>query len=270
MIRLTRKKIDFKVYENNPLQFVCFGNCFPTYSSGRDLLFNEMNNELKVLLTDISHNNVGTIMTNYISNRKYKLLSNLFIELIDNYGILYNNTYKCYVPNGSVYKYLADSIYTLYYDKWSKLLDTFNLKYDAIRPYDMTITDNATHKQGGTTKTENNSDSTTTDDTTSKTTDNTTENSIYGFNSDNAVPSDKNINRSTINDKGQTINTSTRSDTVTHGRTLEEDRDIIRKGNIGNITQQELIRQERELQEYIIWETIFNDLDRVLTRSKYI
>ena len=71
-------------------------------------------------------------------------------------------------------------------------------------------------------------------------------------------------------DSSESKNKSTSSNTTIHGRTNNIDRELSRTGNIGNITQQELIKQERDIVQYIIWDTIYDDLNRVFTRSKYI
>lgn len=270
MIRLTRNKIDFKVYEDNTLYFYCLGNVFPLRNIMASKFISTCPTDLQELLRVIADStSADNVFNDYQFSRKYKKLSNFVAGMIDSLGLEHiSNDY--YIPNRACFTAIGEIVYQKYYNKWSKIWDTFQLNYDSIRPYDMTISDKDSEKQGGTTKTDTENKSQGTDNNTSKVIDDTTDTSIYGFNSTSAVPSDKSVNKNTSTEENISENKTNREDIVTHGRTLDTERNITRKGNIGNITQQELIRQERELQEYIIWETIFNDLDRVFTRSKYI
>ena len=134
----------------------------------------------------------------------------------------------------------------------------------------MTTKEKIGEKQGGTTSNSGSTDDSGSDTTTSKVILDKTEDSLYGFNSLEPVPSNKTENSSENLDSSENKNKSTSSNTTIHGRTNDINRESSRTGNIGNITQQELIKQERDIVQYIIWDTIYDDLNRVFTRSKYI
>lgn len=125
---------------------------------------------------------------------------------------------------------------------------------------------------------------------------------VYGFNSTNPVDSEKNTK--TIAGEVQTSGTSESTSSHTSGKTHNEsitenenvdsditdsntssatitgssteniesvvNRKIVRKGNTGNITMQELIRQQRELVRFNIVEVMYDDIDSVLTRARYV
>ena len=254
--------------------------------------------------------NLPSMFTEYISKSRNKTLSNFALMLLESEGLRKSTKGDFYIPSGGVFTEVGKILNTRYYNKWLKLWNTFQLTYNPIRPYDMEITDNSNERESGSDSTsKTNSDNTLSKDTHGGTTKKTninssnssnnsvdeTENddtidSVQGFNSDTFVPSDKssNTSKSTVNNEsvssengdettthGQTIDrninsSSVGNETTNYGKNTELSRDIVRQGNIGNITQQELIEREREIQMYQILDTIFNDLDRVLTRSKYI
>lgn len=130
----------------------------------------------------------------------------------------------------------------------------------------------------------------------------TTNKQVYGFNSTNPVDSEK-ISK-IVADEVQTSGTSesttsrtsdkTRNESITENESVDNDitdsntssstitdssteniesvvnRTIVRKGNTGNITMQELIRQQRELVQFNIIEVMCDDIDSVLTRARYV
>ena len=189
---------------------------------------------------------------------------------------------------------LATSILAVCGVNWGKQWETMSFEYDPIENYSMreemmndktvteygkstTRTDNLTHGKTGTeTRTDNLTDTATPNLTTN------TENSVFGFNSSAAIPTDK---------QGQT---ATGSSTETHTGTEQKQYDIsdidtgtqtildggsdihthnyilTRAGNIGVTTSQQMIESERALW---IWnffhDVVFPDIDRVLTIQIY-
>ncbi len=81
--------------------------------------------------------------------------------------------------------------------------------------------------------------------------------------------------------KDDTTDSETETGTVTHGSTGKQSssetykrdnpitRKTTRKGNIGNITMQELTAQQREMLQWQFWDVVFEDCDSVLTRGQY-
>lgn len=151
---------------------------------------------------------------------------------------------------------IAESIYTIYGDKWGKLYELLSLEYNPIANYDMTEeetiqgetsteatrrgtdtttgtgTDTITHtgtEQNANTGTVTNqhtgTTATSTDETSSGSSDGTTDNKIYGFNSSNGVDDSSSVNETSATSnrdvEEQTTNnlTDTRTDATTATRT---------------------------------------------------
>lgn len=125
---------------------------------------------------------------------------------------------------------------------------------------------------------------------------------VYGFNSTNPVDSEKDTKTiaGEVQTSGTSESTSSRTSDKTHNESITENgnvdsditdsntssstitdssteniesvvnRKIVRKGNTGNITMQELIRQQRELVKFNIIEVMCDDIDSVLTRARYV
>lgn len=122
-------------------------------------------------------------------------------------------------------------------DKWSRLWELWNKEYDPLQPFDITLTETSSDKL----------------DTIKDKSTYIDNDSVYGFNSTEASPSDK----------------SSGSTDREYARDITRGRDYSRKGNIGNITKQELVKQEREVLQYQIIDTIFKDIASVLVRASF-
>ena len=140
-----------------------------------------------------------------------------------------------------------------------------------------TRTDNLTHaKSGADTLTHNTTDTTTPNLTVNNS------NSVYGFNSVNAVNSDAQTRtetgtqataktgteqqgyNSSETDTGTQANAESGSDTSTRNYRLS------RSGNIGTTTTQQMITQEREIRMWDFFHrVVFPDIDRVMTIQIY-
>lgn len=174
---------------------------------------------------------------------------------------------------------LSDIIHSLYNDKWSGLWATQNLEYNPIENYNMrerltndstvknyghtnTRTDNLTHAKTGT---ETESPNLTVNDNLG----------VNGFNSNDSVPAEERSRTSTGNtqttyntsdaDTGTQTTVDSGADTTTHSYLLTRD------GNIGTVTAQDMIEQERGL--WLNWDffrsVVYPDIDRVLTIYTY-
>lgn len=273
---ITRKKIDLAIHTNSPEQFVRLGNLVPNDAIVTNAFMASLPAILLNFLNIISNNKADIFIKKYFYKNKLKTLSTYVTGVIDWYGLdLYNishnsETYSIYTLTKQGYDDISKIINETYLEKWTKLFCTLNFEYNPIKPYDMTTKEKIGEKQGGTTSNSGSTDDSGSDTTTSKVILDKTEDSLYGFNSLEPVPSNKTENSSENLDSSESKNKSTSSNTTIHGRTNDIDRELSRTGNIGNITQQELIKQERDIVQYIIWDTIYDDLNRVFTRSKYI
>lgn len=174
---------------------------------------------------------------------------------------------------------LAGIINSLFGLKWSKLWATANLVYNPIENYNMVevMTNDQTVKGYGRThtRTDNLSHAKTGTETQTPNTITSENNSVYGFNSDEAVPSDdKSVSNTGTNtltynttdaDTGTQTNNEGGQDTETRNYRLTRD------GNIGVTTSQQMIESEREL--WRVWDfmrgVVYPDIDRVLTIATY-
>lgn len=155
---------------------------------------------------------------------------------------------------------LAGIIYTMFGDKWSKLWDAFNTEYNPIENYSMTE-----HEERDDVTTREGSDTLTMTGTDTDVLSGSTENEVSAFNSSEYSDNAQNTQDST--------NTETRNmtDTTTHDTTdtLDGERTLTRSGNIGVTTSQQMLQSEIELRKWLYFNSVFNDIDTILTLSIY-
>lgn len=227
---------------------------------------------------------------------------------------------------------LANIIFTMYADKWSKLWNALEIEYNPLNNYDMIenesineMIDDTTTKTGTDTVTMTGTDTnaktgtetlgmsgtdstaTTGTETTTKTgTDNiahtgNTENEVSAFNSSSYQDNSKDTINTADNETRNmtdtlthnttenetrnmtdttthnTTDTETRNmtDTTTYNSTVDEDisksnmRALTRSGNIGVTTSQQMLQSEIELRKWLYYQSVFNDIDDILTLSIY-
>lgn len=161
---------------------------------------------------------------------------------------------------------LANTIFALNSLNWAKEWATLSAEYNPIENYSMTetMTNDETVIEYG--KTQTRTDDTTEEVTPDLTTEN--DNSVYGFNSANPVPTGEQTQTQTG------TNTITNSGTVEYADTGEDTHtrnyELTRTGNIGVTTSQQMLESERNLWLWNFFRTIvFPDVDRVLTLRIY-
>lgn len=212
------------------------------------------------LLSNITYNRVQETFIDYYAKSSLKTLSNLIHLLLETYGVQKIDNYYTISKMGIVN--ILNVIYSRYYRKWEKLYNTFLLEYDPIRPYDMII-----HEHKEDTLTSGNTTSSSVSSTDNSTENGSSEDFEFGYDKpEDEVPTKKNSNSYSTGD----IYSSNRNDNSNYSRQNPIDTDISKNGNIGNLTQQELIEKERSIAEYQILDIIYKDLDETLTRAKYI
>lgn len=114
-----------------------------------------------------------------------------------------------------------------------------------------------------------------------------TQNNLWGFNSTTSIPSDmsdvtgtnENTTTRDLTENETGTDTTDKTNTDTYNRSYTEtgtdttagtsSRKLIRKGNIGTNTFQNLLQQERSLWMYNFFEQVFKDVDSVLTIPIY-
>lgn len=161
---------------------------------------------------------------------------------------------------------LSATIFGLFNDNWVKEWDTLSAEYNPIENYSMTevMKDDETVIEYGHINTRE--DDTTEEITPDLTTEN--DNSVYGFNSSNAVPTGEQTQTQTgTNTRTNTGSvTDTESGEDTHTRNYE----LTRKGNIGVTTSQQMLQSERDLWLWnFFYSVVFPDINRVLTIQTY-
>ena len=166
---------------------------------------------------------------------------------------------------------LANILYTRYGVQWDKLYKVLSAEYNPIENYSMTE-----EETPDITRTE--TPNITRDKTTSAksdftvTTNSDTATDVYGFNSNSAVPQGESNGNSTVTTQGDADkNVTTENETETGTRTERETgkRTLTRSGNIGVTTSQQMLESEIKLWEWNFYETVFKDVDTVLTVPKY-
>ena len=190
---------------------------------------------------------------------------------------------------------LANILYTRYGVQWDKLYKVLSAEYNPIENYSMTEEETPDITRTETpdiTRTE--TPDITRDKTTSAksdftvTTNSDTASDVYGFNSPTSVPQAETNGNSTVTTQGDADNnvttenetetgtrniteTGTRTETETGTRTERETgkRTLTRSGNIGVTTSQQMLESEIKLWEWNFYETVFKDVDTVLTVPKY-
>lgn len=170
----------------------------------------------------------------YFQKSKEKQLSDLVLYLIE----LYDDF------NDTAWNYITKSIISLYKRKWLKLIETYSIEYDAVKPYNMDLEDNLINDYL------KSDDSVTTN---SHGTD-TTNDQYYGFNSNEPVDTNKSI------DSGETHS----GRKGIYERRRNSKREITRTGNIGNKSAQKLIEEERDMLRWNVYLTIFKDIDKIM------
>lgn len=174
---------------------------------------------------------MGTYIENYNSIQK---------QLKYTYGERLLTRYAKYLlndrPDGVTYLILDMLVGSLKY-KWEKLLEIMEVTYDPLKPFDITL----------------NEDITDTLETVKDKSIYTEQDGTRGFNSTTSVPTDNSSNETNREYKRENPRT----------------RDYTRKGNIGNTSFQDLIKQEREVANYKLRDILLMDIVSVFCRNVY-
>ena len=220
---------------------------------------------------------------------------------------------------------LANIIFTMFADKWSKLWNALEVEYNPLQNYNMTeietpagITHTITPAETTETitpaeTTETITPAETTETVTpAETTETVTppettetvkppktvsENEVSAFNSSGYSDNEKTTTTGDDNDKGTNeleVDTagsnklevdsagSNKLEVDTAGTnklevntagsdvlTVQSDRELTRSGNIGVTTSQQMLQSEIELRKWLYYQSVFNDIDSILTLSIY-
>lgn len=184
------------------------------------------------------------------------------------------------MSDSSARQTLASILIEMFFDKWVKAFATLNFEYNPIENYSMleqltgderkryygktaTRTDNLTTRQAGTSRNDPNVTETETGN-------------IYGFNT--SAADGEHGDKTTRTRTGSDVNTvdvsniNTGTQTMADGGSDREEHSytLTRSGNIGTVTAQDMIEQERKIVLWDIFYTVvFPDISRVLTIQIY-
>lgn len=200
---------------------------------------------------------------------------------------------------------LGRTFTALYSHKWDRLKDLYVTDYDPLHNYldelVETVEDNTskntnlTTSDTGSSKTTEKLDNTRTDNLKRAETNNSSESgtsrdeaSVYGFNSTSTVPSNLNDGSDSSSYQGTTNVTNTGTQANVTNKTLDgsNSRNLTSKkesgvkstitktsthrGNIGNLTTQQLMKQEIELRRWNFIEAVLEDAKELLTIPMYL
>lgn len=173
---------------------------------------------------------------------------------------------------------LAGIIFTMYNDKWLRLWDLMKLEYNPIENYNMTENETpaeTTHTVTPAETTETITPAETTLETTPPRIIN--EEKVSAFNSSDYVDRTLSTSEGDADAKGtQSIDVDTAGtnkvevdEAGSDVFTVQNARELTRSGNIGVTTSQQMAQSEIELRKWLYYESVFNDIDNVLTLSIY-
>ena len=181
---------------------------------------------------------------------------------------------------------LANVLYTRYGVQWDKLYKVLSEEYNPIENYSLIEEETLISRERRLLISRERrllnverSKTTSAQSDFTVTTDSGTASDVYGFNSNSPVPQAETSGNSTVttrgdSDKNVTTETETETgtfETETGTRTETEtgNRRLTRSGNIGVTTSQQMLESEIKLWEWSFYETVFKDVDTVLTVPKY-
>lgn len=143
--------------------------------------------------------------------------------------------------------YLSSIIRARFLTKWKRLWETVTRDFDYLAPFDIHFTDETKKDRSYGKNTHTYSDE--------------GENRDYNFGfNDSGVDG-------TPSSRGTSVGSGTNGDEFE--RNAERLRETVRQGNIGNITKQQLVEEQRELLQFQFFDIVFKDLDTVLTSHLY-
>ena len=168
---------------------------------------------------------------------------------------------------------LAKIIVNRYQNKWKKLYAVMSAEYNPIENYSMEETEIPDISRRHTVSDDYEvTDKKSTESNFTVSTETETENDVYGFNSSTPVPTGDATGNSKVTTQGnadENVETSKRSQTGYTEETETGTRKLVRAGNIGVTTSQHMIESEIALWQWNFFESVYKDIDKVLTLPKY-
>ncbi len=167
---------------------------------------------------------------------------------------------ELFINNGEIssqsYGVIGNHILSMFQSKWNRMVNVALSEYDPLHNYFDELTEEITDNDDTT-----RDDDSTTTDTISRTTANET--GVFGFNSNESVGFGDNSGSVSETDSKVYSNDSTIN------RDYTRERNSTHKGNIGNLSYQNLLGQEIELWKWNIIDQVVSDVASVLTLNIY-
>ncbi len=247
------------------MKYLRLNEVFPDWLTG-DGIFHYIQNNTSIPWSDPDIS--GILDTEYHGDHGDRLISPLVRKLL-------NEDNELTAANKQK---LANVITTLFLTQWQHTFALLSVEYDPISNYDMEEHETPAEVTHTITPAET-TNTITPAETTIETQPPkvTTESSLSGFNSDSYVDSDKIESSGDSNNKGvETLDVDTAgsnklevdaagSDVLT----VQDERTLTRKGNIGVTTSQQMIQSEIDLWKWNFYRSVFKDIDSVLTLKIY-
>ena len=210
----------------------------------------------------LTNSNYAAVDLDYHGSRGDKFCSPVVEGLLEAYSSF---SYLPYTPAGS---YLMKMLWQRFGDNWSKRWTALQAEYEPLENYHMEETEEEDTTNTGTvgnvsTLTGSGSRST------SEETDATIDKSVYGFDSAQASPSESEEDHSETSGSETTTESQSGNNTRTDNLAGTRDRTLIRSGNIGVTTSQQMLSAELDIRTYDFYKSVFDDIDKVLTIPVY-
>lgn len=203
---------------------------------------------------------INLLQVEYFGNVSgFKCVSPLLLKLLgDDEEISSENSQK-----------LAEIINKRFVNKWNKSWATIVAEYNPLQPYNIEAEDEHS-EEGGREDTENNTLTYNGSKVNEFHGTGNENNGLYGFNSDNSVPSDvSSTSDNSVNTESFNQRSDVRSITSANVRSSSGTSSSSRHGNIGIYTLQRLIREERELANFDFLKMVYEDIDKITTIPIY-
>lgn len=264
-------------------------------------LFTTLDDTYNPNLKQILNTDNDSLSLDYLGNRLDKILSPLYIRLIDKY-IADGDTQDVAIQHANAK--LIKIIESKYLYNWNRLAEAMFKDYNPINNYDMVETREINEKTDKSIITEESNefnengnktinikeDNDTNTSTERELVTNDTEQQKYaGFNTDtpkivtetgkngNVTESNsgessesKEINNTESEERSGNNSSSSSSETVGELKDNKRDEELRRSGNIGVTTSQQMIQSEIELRKHNLEDIIFKNIDEVLFLDYYL
>lgn len=262
------------VIENDVTLFKKIEDIFPLDPETTFNYYNR-NDEFRTLyeqirkFLDFSREVPRSLLMDYITRFSQRTLSNAVHRNLVWYGLEKNS--DVYFPSQKSVSVISNAIYEIYFRKWNISHESLITHYSPLKPLQMesnydTITD---HMETAT-KYDNKRDKTGSNSDNNETEYDNTDNKIYGFNSVDGANSDSSKNTSKDNSNGTFESSDTYHGNDSYTRDANSHKTVTRSGNIGNRLPSEMLLKEIEFRKNMMRDIITNDINAILTRSKYI